>query len=143
MNKMLAIAICLCFLVLALSHFGMAFLPTTAESAAMPSVQGKPLFVPSPLSTIAVGFALLAFAGLVALTGGLVAPVLPPVILAWLSYGLALGLLARAIGDFKYVGFFKRIRDSRFARWDTWFYSPLCLLLCFGVAIVAINTGTP
>jgi len=35
----------------------------------------------------------------------------------------------RAIGDFRYVGFFKRIRDTRFARLDTLAYSPLCAVL--------------
>jgi lipopolysaccharide/colanic/teichoic acid biosynthesis glycosyltransferase len=29
----------------------------------------------------------------------------------------------------RYVGFFKRMRDSRFARFDTLVYSPLCLFL--------------
>jgi hypothetical protein len=33
--------------------------------------------------------------------------------LSWLSLALALGLLARAIGEFRYVGFFKRVRGSR------------------------------
>ena len=51
----------------------------------------------------------------------------------WLSrYGLWIlaGIfLLRAIGDFRYVGFSKRVRNSRFAKLDTTFYSPLCLLL--------------
>ncbi|WP_068984510.1 MULTISPECIES: DUF3995 domain-containing protein [Lysinibacillus] len=37
----------------------------------------------------------------------------------------------RAIGDFKYVGFFKNIKHSQFARYDTWLYSPFCLFLGF------------
>ena len=45
--------------------------------------------------------------------------------------------VGRAIGDFKYVGFFKRVRGSKFARMDTLVYSPLCLLLALGVARVA------
>jgi len=80
---------------------------------------------------------LLLFAGLVAATAGLVPLALPPVLLTWMSYALALGLLARAIGEFKYVGFFKRVRGSRFATLDTFVYSPLCLLLAAGVAAVA------
>ena len=64
---------------------------------------------------------------------------LPRVVLAWLSYALALGLLARAIGEFKYVGFFKRVRGSRFAQLDSLLYSPLCLLLAAGVAAVALK----
>jgi hypothetical protein len=53
----------------------------------------------------------------------------------------ALGLFARAIGEFKYVGFFKRVRGSRFARRDTLLYSPLCLWLAAGVAFVAWQHG--
>lgn len=60
-------------------------------------------------------------------------PTIDALIPNWLSqYGLwvlAGIFLLRAIGDFKYVGFFKRIRNSRFAELDTKFYTPLCLLL--------------
>ena len=80
---------------------------------------------------------LLLFAGLVAATGCLLEVGVPPRLLSWLSLALALGLLARAIGEFKYVGFFKRVRGSRFARLDTLIYSPLCLSLAIGVALVA------
>jgi hypothetical protein len=43
----------------------------------------------------------------------------------------------RAIGDFRYVGFFKRIRDSKFARLDTLAYSPLCAALAVLIGIAA------
>ena len=35
----------------------------------------------------------------------------------------------RAIGEFRYVGFFKRVRDTAFAKADTRFYSPLCVFI--------------
>ncbi|WP_018622171.1 DUF3995 domain-containing protein [Spirosoma luteum] len=44
----------------------------------------------------------------------------------WFLAGI---FLLRAIGDFRYVGLFKRVRGSRFSQLDTNFYSPLCLLL--------------
>jgi len=47
---------------------------------------------------------------------------------------LALGFLARAIGDFRQVGFFKRIRQSPFARLDSRVYSPVCLFLAVAIA---------
>jgi hypothetical protein len=119
----------------------MALAPQTGTSGAVPSVEGKPLFVPSRTATVAVGVVLLLFAGLVAATAGIVSVGLPRVVLSWLSYGLALGLVTRAMGEFKYVGFFKRVRGSRFAMLDTWIYSPLCLLLATGVAIVAWRHG--
>ncbi len=129
------------FAALAVWHFRMALLPTQGASGAVPSVDGKPLFVPSPASTVAVGMVLLLFAVLVAATAGLVQVGIPVRLLAWMSWALALGLLARAVGEFRYVGFFKRVRGSRFATLDTWVYSPLCLLLAAGVALVAYSTG--
>ncbi|MBC7623363.1 MAG: DUF3995 domain-containing protein [Aeromicrobium sp.] len=115
----------------------MAFSDLSGESAALPSVEGKPLFKPSRAATIAVGIVLILFGLLVATTSGMLQIGVPKMVLVWLSYALALGLFARAVGDFKYVGFFKRVRGSRFARLDTLVYSPLSLMLAAGVAGIA------
>jgi hypothetical protein len=141
MSTLLATIVSLVFVALALWHFWMAMRPTAAKSATVPSAGGKPLFAPSVGATVAVGLVLLLFAGLVAATAGLVAVGVPVRVLSWLCYALAAGLLARAIGEFRYVGFFKRVRDSPFARLDTLLYSPLCLLLAAGVALVALQNG--
>jgi len=90
---------------------------------------------------VAVGLVLLLCACLVAATAGLVNVGIPARVLSWISYALAAGLLARAVGEFKYLGFFKRVRDSPFAKLDTLLYSPLCLLLAVGVAVVARQNG--
>lgn len=45
------------------------------------------------------------------------------------SWAIAIVFALRAVGDFRYVGFFKRARDTVFARHDTFVYSPLCLAL--------------
>jgi len=136
-----ALAVSAVFVALALWHFGMALLPASGASGAVPSVEGKPLFVPSRAATVAVGVVLLLFACLVAATSGAIAVGLPLVVLRWLSFTLAAGLLARAVGEFKYVGLFKRVRGSKFATLDTFVYSPLCLVLALGVALVAVNAG--
>lgn len=51
----------------------------------------------------------------------------------WLNYYglyvLAFVFIMRAIGDFKYVGFFKKIKKTTFGRLDSKLYSPLCLLI--------------
>jgi hypothetical protein len=140
-NTVLASIVSLAFVALALWHFRMALGPAKGSSAAVPSESGKPLFVPSVRATLAVGLVLLAFAFLVAATGGLIEVGLPVRVLSWSCDALALGLLARAVGEFKYVGFFKRVRGSRFARLDTLLYSPLCLLLALGVTLVARRDG--
>ena len=141
MNNALPIAVSSIFLVLGLWHFYMALVPSSGKVGAVPSIGSKPLFVPSATATVAVGVVLLSFATLVVATSGILWLGLPRYVLTWLSYGLALGLLARAIGEFKHVGFFKRNRSSRFATLDTFVYSPLCLMLSVGVAMVAAQNG--
>jgi len=125
-SEALAPAVCVAFMALGSDSEG-----------AVPSVNGRPLFVPSRGATVAVGIVLVLFAGLVAATAGLMAVGLPRALLSWLSYGLALGLLLRAVGEFRYVGLFKRVRGTKFSVLDTYLYSPLCLLLAVGVAVVA------
>jgi hypothetical protein len=142
MNKTLPLAVCLGFVGLALWHFYMALVPASGVAGAVPSVEGKPVFVPTRAATVGVGVVLLLFALLVAATAGMVSVGLPAVALSGLSCVLAVGLLARAIGDFRYVGLFKRVRGTKFARRDTLLYSPLCLLLAVGVALVALRHGT-
>ena len=125
------------FALLAAWHFVMAAMPSRSNSGAVPSVGGKALFTPSRASTVAVGALLLLFAALLAATAGIVQTGLSRNVLAGLSYALAAGLLARGIGDFKYLGLFKRVRGSKFATLDSVVYSPLCLLLALGVATLA------
>ena len=142
---LIAAVVCFGFLAIALWHFDMARRPQTGLSGAVPTVDGKPLFVPSRGQTVAVGVILLLFAGLVATTSGWVSVGLSQRWLVGLSYGLALGLLARSIGEFRAVGFFKSVRGTRFARLDSLVYSPVCLLLAIGVALVAFwnRAGNP
>jgi len=137
MNTPLPLLVSTTFVVLALWHVHMALGPMSGESGGVPSVEGKPLFVPSRSATLAVAVVLCLFAGLVAATAHLIEVGVSQVVLSVASYLLALGLLARAIGEFKYVGFFKRVRASKFARLDTLVYSPVCLALSAGVALVA------
>ena len=74
----------------------------------------------------------------VTVSGHLASP-LPPGI-AKGALGLAgAGLVLRALVPTPWTGFFKRIRTTRWARYDTWLYSPLSLLL--GVALLLIALG--
>jgi hypothetical protein len=45
--------------------------------------------------------------------------------------------LFRAAGEFKLVGFSKSVRGTAFATWDTWLFSPLCVLLGAGFLVIA------
>lgn len=111
------------------------------RSATLPEVNGQPVFVPTRLACFVVA-ALLAAAAWVLLVGG---GYLPNLGVPWLGtvgpVAVGLVLLARAVGDFRYVGFFKTVRDSRFAVLDTWLYSPLCALLALGALWSVVGRG--
>ena len=85
---------------------------------------------------------LLAVAALIALgAGGSVALPLPNALVRIGIWVLAVVLLLRAIGDFRYVGFFKRVRGTPFAELDTRFFSPLCLALSALASGVALGSA--
>ena len=46
-----------------------------------------------------------------------------------IGYLVSVVVVVRAIGEFRYLGFFKKIYNSSFAKKDTFFFSPLCLIL--------------
>ncbi len=137
----LPVVICVVFVTLGVWHFYWALGGTSGKSAAIPEINGKPTFKPSSTATAAVGLVLLLCAALVAVTAGFLSLALPRWLLSWLCYALALVLLARAIGEFRMVGFFKRVRGTHFARLDTAVYSPLCLALSIGVFFVGFGNA--
>jgi hypothetical protein len=105
--------------------------------AAVPEVNGRPTFAPTPLATLGVALALALGATIVLVRAGLWTTVpLSAHMAVWGTWTLALIFLARAVGDFRLVGFTKRVRGTAFARWDTRLYSPLCAGL--GAALVWI-----
>jgi hypothetical protein len=141
LTPLLAIVVSTILAGLGLWHFAMALTPSPRESATVPYVDGRPLFVPSAAATAAVGVGLVLCALLVVSTAGFVFVGLSPRVLSPLCAGLALVFLLRAVGDFRYVGFFKSVRGSRFATMDTWCYSPACLALSIGIAYVAAHAA--
>lgn len=54
-------------------------------------------------------------------------------------WGIAAIFILRAIGDFNYVGFFKKTKNTNFGRNDTKYYSPLCLIIGILAIILELN----
>jgi hypothetical protein len=138
----IAIVLMALFLSLSLVHVYWLLGGTAGQLAAIPEFDGKPVFQPSAVATLVVALILALCAILVAATGGLLKLPLPDSLCIWLTRVLALGLLLRAVGDFRLVGFFKRVRHTRFAQLDTAVYSPLCLAMAIGCAIVGFASHT-
>ena len=131
------------FAAIALVHVYWALGGEWAAVAAVPQVpqeggtQLRPAFKPRGWLTLLVAAALLTIALLVCLRVGWWLPQVDHQVLQWVISAIALLLFARAIGDSELVGFFKEVKGSRFARWDTWVYSPLCVVLGAGLLAVA------
>lgn len=136
-----AISLAGVFFLLAAFHVAWIFRrEPTAASAVVPSLAGKPVLATGPVATSAVAV-LLAAAGLICLwRAGLLGWQYPAIPRAgvWL---IAVSFAARAVGDFRYVGFFKTVRDSSFARYDTAFYSPLCVVIAVAAFYLAVTGG--
>lgn len=136
LNAIIAGSLIAVFACLSLVHIYWLVGGRLGRLAAIPEVDGKPVFQPSTLATLVVAIGLALCAVVIAGTAGVLTLPLSQTVLAWLTRALALVLLLRGIGDFRLVGFFKRIRDTRFARLDTAVYSPLCLALAIGSAVI-------
>lgn len=114
----------------------------------VPEVGGRPAFRPSRAACAGVGVLLVAAGLLLAIRRyGLEADLRAErarLDLPWTALAcgaLALAFAGRAIGDFRLVGLFKRIRGTRFAVLDTWIYSPLCLVVAAAFASSALGVG--
>jgi hypothetical protein len=125
------------FVALALLHFYWAAGGGGGLDGFVPSEDGKPLLTPGPLASLLVGVALLAAALVVTCRAGMWCVGLPAPLARVGIWVIALLFALRAIGEFRYVGFFKRVRGSRFARRDTWIFSPLCVV----IAVLATRLG--
>ncbi len=122
---------------LAMIHVYWALGGPLGKSGTIPTRDGSQLFTPTRFTTFLVAFGLFVMSALnAAKIGWIAASEISKFVRAGLWLTAAIFLL-RAVGDFRYVGFFKRHRESRFAKFDTLLYSPLCLLLACLVAISA------
>jgi Protein of unknown function (DUF3995) len=124
------------FAFLAALHVVWAFGGTWGAGAAIPETGGRRSFALSRFATLALAAALAA-AVIVLARAELILTSAPPWASRWPAAALGVAFLLRSMGDFRLVGFFKSISGTRFARWDTRLYSPLCLLLGLGALWLA------
>jgi hypothetical protein len=139
MTTVIAIILFLVFLFLASMHIYWALGGRWGRDAAVPAKDNNAkLFTPGPLPTLIVASGLLLLGFIVLVSGKLIAVPLP----AWINHSalwiIAAIFLLRAIGDFKYVGFFKKITKTRFAQNDTKYYSPLCIVIGILAIVLAL-----
>jgi len=123
-----AIVLCAVFLALSAVHIYWVLSGGSGLDAAVPTQGDTPLFQPGSASTLLVAAALF-LAALVSMWRGAYLQIGPSWIPRVGIWVLAAIFALRAIGDFRYIGIFKRVRDTKFARNDTLFFSPLCVAI--------------
>jgi hypothetical protein len=120
----------LIFITLSALHFYWGFGGKWGSHAVVPTKEnGIPVFVPRTISTFVVAVGLLCFGLFYLIKYGFIEMSFP----IWLDktgfWIIASIFILRAIGDFNYVGFFKKHKSSKFAINDTKYFSPLCSLI--------------
>jgi hypothetical protein len=130
MKILVASILSLIFFSLGVLHIYWGFGGKSGTAATIPTKENsKPVIKPGPIDCFVVGIGLLSFGIFVLIKAGIILLGLP----GWLlNYGLwvvAAIFTLRAIGEFKYVGFFKKVKATSFAEMDTKYYSPLCLVV--------------
>ncbi len=107
--------------------------------AAIPHIDGKPRFLPNKPAIWLVVVAVVA--GILIILGrmGIWQPNMPSWVFTRGTWAIFVVFLVRSIGNFWFYGLFKRIRDTKFAYWDTRLYVPLCLIMVGLTLIVALS----
>ncbi|MFC8688751.1 DUF3995 domain-containing protein [Brevibacillus porteri] len=131
MTHVFPISSAILLVVVSLLHFYWAFggkwgtdsvIPTTADHS-------RRTFSPRMGGTIVVACLLTGAAYLLLAQSGYLLPVIAPSLIQWGCIVCAAVFVLRAVGDFNYIGFFKKVKNTRFARQDTVLFTPLCLWL--------------
>jgi len=135
--RIVAVGLTLVLLSLAAIHVYWA-IRGRGTTAGVPSRRdGTPVFRPGRVSTLGVALALGIAAFLVAGRAQLIDVNLLPVVLHVGVWGVALAFALRTVGEFRYVGLFKRVRGTPFAQWDTRVFTPLCAAIAIAAVVVA------
>ena len=135
MHTFLALIQSLILLGLSLLHFSWVLGSKWGFDKALPTTpEGVKVLNPTKFDSAMVAIGLLLFGAFYVIKGNFVSISIPSYMLTYAGWAIGAIFLLRSIGDFKYVGFFKSITGTDFAKMDTMFYSPLCLVL----AIIAI-----
>jgi len=132
MKILIASLLSLIFVSLAAIHIYWGFGGKNGSAASIPTNENnKPVLKPRAIDCFVVAIALLCFDVFVLIKARIILFGLPNWLLNYGLWAIAAIFFLRAMGDFKYVGFFKKIKTTQFAQLDIKYYSPLCLVIGF------------
>ena len=109
------------------------------QSVSAPELSGRAVFHFPRYASALVALGLLGGAMVLAARSGAFGSSMRTPLTATAARLMAIGFALRAIGDFRYLGFFKRVHGTPFANYDTWFYSPLFVWLAITCATASLD----
>lgn len=125
------------FIMLSFVHVYWAMNGSLGKEGVIPTLNdGEAVFEPGVMGTFIVAAILGIFAFITTGSLGIFEAFLSNNFIKYVTLAIGILFMLRAMGDFKYVGFFKSIKETPFAKNDSRYFSPLCLYL--GLSSIAI-----
>ena len=113
-------------LLIALLHFYWALGYKWGLDKAIPTeIKGQSILNPPKILTALVGIFLLGFSYI----AYKLSQKQSDNMIIYMGWIIGILFILRAIGEFKVVGIFKKIKGTLFAKYDTYLYIPLCLFI--------------
>ena len=140
-TTILSIILLAIFTSLGIIHFYWLFGGKWGLEKALPTKEiGEKAIEPPKIATAIVGIGLISFGLFYLVKTGLINFQVPNWMITYGSWIIPSIFIIRAIGDFKYIGFFKKIKNTEFAKADSNRFAPLCLTIgIFGILIQLMN----
>ncbi len=129
----------LAFLVLSAIHWYWMFGGKRGLSVSLPTLNNTKKLDPTPLMTFFVAFGLLLFAIITFGNSGIFNKFIGSQIFVIGNLVIAGIFFMRAIGDFKYVGLFKKVKETEFGIYDKKYFTPLCLFITLNCILIALT----
>jgi hypothetical protein len=127
------------FIVLSGIHFNWVFGGKFGFEYSIPTnLKGEKVLHPKAFDSAIVALGLLMFAVFFLVKRGLIDIPVQSIINKYGAWVIAAIFLLRAIGDFRYVGFFHKVKGTQFSKMDLNYFSPLCLIISLIAFYLAI-----
>lgn len=140
MNSVLLVILSTIYILIGLLHFYWLFGGKFGFENSIPTKQsGEIVLNPKVIDFISVGIGLILFGLYYVLLLTQVDLRFPNWLMISVGWVIPTIFFIRAIGDFNYVGFFKKVKGTSFAKADTKFFSVLCLFLAlsgYGISLM-------
>jgi len=118
------------FTVLSAFHFYWLFGGNWGLDSVFPTKDNESGTIELPrFATLIVALGLMSFAMLYLIKSGLLQFPIPNWINSFGYWFIPIIFIFRAVGEFNYLGFFKKVKHTKFAKADSKIFAPLCLTI--------------